>query len=110
MTVSQRVRSILAALSGGLILLATLLWVTGVPETLFLRHGLLAAAAVIAGYPIALNAIRAIRFRAFSIELLVTIAVIGALAGTVLGAVTGAPFWASMMMPVDSPPPVSASP
>lgn len=39
----------------------------------------LLAAAIIAGYPIARTAFQALRYRAFSIDLLVTIAVIGAL-------------------------------
>lgn len=53
------------------------------PETLFSFRGaqyvLLLAAAIIAGRPIAKSALQALRYRAFSIDLLVTIAVTGAL-------------------------------
>src|SRR5690606_16675720 len=43
------------------------------------RQGMLIAATVLAGVPIALKALQALRMKAFSIELLVTIAVVGAL-------------------------------
>ncbi len=43
------------------------------------RQGTLIAATIIAGIPIAIKAFQALRMKAFSIELLVTIAVIGAL-------------------------------
>ncbi|MFD2114242.1 heavy metal translocating P-type ATPase [Paenibacillus yanchengensis] len=48
-------------------------------ELLHLRNGILITSTVIAAVPIALKAIQALRMRAFSIQLLVTIAVIGAL-------------------------------
>src|SRR5690554_2556006 len=43
------------------------------------NHAVLISSSLIAGYPIARKAIQAIRMKAFSIELLVTIAVVGAL-------------------------------
>lgn len=48
-------------------------------DQMLLRDGFLVAATVIAGVPILMKAIQAIRMKTFSIELLVTIAVIGAL-------------------------------
>jgi len=59
-------------LSLGLILLAFILGATA-------KSALLIIATLIAGFPIAYKAVQAIKFRTFSIELLVTIAVIGAL-------------------------------
>lgn len=43
------------------------------------KDGILIASTLIAGYPIAIKAAKALRMKAFSIELLVTIAVVGAL-------------------------------
>ena len=43
------------------------------------RQGMLIAATILAGVPIAIKALRALKMKAFSIELLVTIAVVGAL-------------------------------
>ena len=62
--------------SGALILLALIAWLA---DWHVLQSTSLAIAAVIAGWPIAVSALRALRYRAFSIDLLVTIAVTGAL-------------------------------
>lgn len=78
-TFSQRTRSWLALISGALIALSAALWLLRVPDSLSIRLTLLFAASLIAGFPIAVRAIQALRFRAFSIDLLVTVAVIGAL-------------------------------
>lgn len=43
------------------------------------KQGLLIASTIVAGIPIAFKALKALRMKAFSIELLVTIAVVGAL-------------------------------
>lgn len=66
----------ITAVTGGLLVLAILFHLTGL-------HGFksytLILSTVIAGFPIALKALQALRMKAFSIELLVTIAVVGAL-------------------------------
>lgn len=77
--ITQRTRTWLAFISGGLIALAAVIWLLGIPDSLTLRHGLLIVASVLAGFPIAVRAIQALIAKAFSIDLLVTIAVIGAL-------------------------------
>lgn len=67
----------LTMISGGLLLAALVTYLidpgTGMQDTILI------IASVVAGVPIAIKAFRAIRMKAFSIDLLVTIAVIGAL-------------------------------
>lgn len=80
LTISQRTRSILTAVAGVLLLVA--LAINGLAAPSWRDTGVAAAlviASVVAGTPIALRAIQALRVRAFSIDLLVTIAVVGAL-------------------------------
>ena len=50
------------------------------PEKLFLKNAMLINASLIAGFPIALKGFQSLRVKMFSIELLVTIAIIGAIA------------------------------
>ncbi|MGJ9459780.1 heavy metal translocating P-type ATPase [Oceanobacillus sp. CF4.6] len=66
----------ITAISGLLLVLAIITHITGYHG---LRQGILLAATVIAGIPIFIKAFQALRMKAFSIELLVTIAVIGAI-------------------------------
>ncbi|MFC7366238.1 MULTISPECIES: heavy metal translocating P-type ATPase [Bhargavaea] len=66
----------ITAVTGGLLVLAILFHLTGLQE---LKSFTLIFSTVIAGIPIALKALQALRMKAFSIELLVTIAVVGAL-------------------------------
>ncbi|QUW20264.1 cation-translocating P-type ATPase [Sporosarcina sp. Marseille-Q4063] len=66
----------ITAVTGILLAIAVGLHFGGLHEW---RQGTLIAATVIAGIPISLKAFQALRMKAFSIELLVTIAVIGAL-------------------------------
>ena len=66
----------ITAVTGILLAIAVGLHFGGLHEW---RQGTLIAATIIAGIPIALKAFQALRMKAFSIELLVTIAVIGAL-------------------------------
>lgn len=73
---SGRFQARIAALTGGLLLLALLGHLLDQP---LVRDLVLALGAVIAGAPIAVKAWRALRNKAFSIDLLVTIAVVGAL-------------------------------
>ena len=73
---SGRFQARIAALTGGLLLLALLGHLLDQP---LVRDLILAVGAVIAGAPIAVKAWRALRNKAFSIDLLVTIAVVGAL-------------------------------
>lgn len=73
----NRTKNRLTALSGGLLvaaLFAYLFYPGAIVQNIFLL-----AAAGFAGFPIAIKAFQALRLRAFSIELLVTIAVVGAL-------------------------------
>ena len=63
-------------LSGALLLVGFATWAAGFPVA---QAWLLIIASVVAGVPIAYRAFAALRYRAFSIDLLVTIAVIGAL-------------------------------
>ena len=65
-----------AALTGVLLLLSIVLHLTGLHVA---RDVLLFSSAVIAGVPTAIRAYQGLRMKAFSIDLLVTIAVIGAL-------------------------------
>ncbi len=73
----QRTRTILTVLSGSLLLIALTLHVLQVGPGLI--DPILIAATVIAGYPILVKAWQAVRMRVFSIELLVSIAIVGAL-------------------------------
>ncbi len=70
-------KNILTLVSGGLLLAALVTYLLN-PLNPF-RDFYLIVAAVIAGVPIAIKAVQALRLRAFSIDLLVTIAVVGAL-------------------------------
>jgi Zn2+/Cd2+-exporting ATPase len=67
----------LAVLSGGLIVVALTLGLFHLNQIFV--DGLMIGAAVVAGFPIAKNAVQALRFRILGIEALVTIAVIGAM-------------------------------
>lgn len=78
-TITQRTRTALALCAGGLIGAAFLLGWFGTSRVAAAAPFLLVAASLLAGYPIALRAFQALRARAFSIDLLVTIAVVGAL-------------------------------
>ena len=73
---SQRTRSVIAFATGGLLLVALLLDRVGLATP---RDVVLVAGSVLAGLPIAIRAWQALRARAFSIDLLVTVAVGGAL-------------------------------
>ncbi|HZH54448.1 MAG TPA: HAD-IC family P-type ATPase, partial [Sphingobacteriaceae bacterium] len=80
----QQTRSKLTALSGVGLLLSLIFHVFGLDQTIFngsltIIDGLLILSTLIAGYPILIKAWQAVRMRVFSIELLVSIAVIGAL-------------------------------
>ncbi|RCX18080.1 Cd2+/Zn2+-exporting ATPase [Fontibacillus phaseoli] len=68
--------SFITAAAGLLLLAASVLHLSGLPGW---RQSALLTATVIAGFPIALKAFQALRMRSFSIELLVIVAVIGAL-------------------------------
>lgn len=74
MTGKQKAR--ITAVTGGLLALALVFHFTGLAGW---NRAALIASTVIAGTPIALKAFQALRMKAFSIELLVTIAVVGAL-------------------------------
>ena len=73
---NAKTRSRLAFLSGGLLLLALAMHLASIELA---RDVILVIAAVIAAVPTAIRAFQALRARAFSIDLLVTIAVTGAL-------------------------------
>ncbi|AOV06583.1 heavy metal translocating P-type ATPase [Sporosarcina ureilytica] len=73
---NARRTSQITAVTGALLLIAIGLHLGGLHEW---RQGTLILATVIAGTPIAIKAFQAIRMKTFSIELLVTIAVVGAL-------------------------------
>ncbi len=79
LTLNQRARTRIAFTTGALLLLALVLSQLPPPAGTSWRDGLLVVSSVLAGYPIAVRAWAALRVRAFSIDLLVTIAVIGAL-------------------------------
>lgn len=69
-----------AAVSGGIILLSLALKELNVYLNIWnISKALLIASAFIAGYPIALNAVRALRYKIIGIDALVTLAVIGAM-------------------------------
>src|SRR5690625_7987029 len=67
----------LTVVSGSLLLSALLIYLFNLGD--FAREIILIIAAVIAGVPIAIKAFQAVRMKTFSIDLLVTIAVIGAM-------------------------------
>src|SRR5690554_2194826 len=73
----RKSKNILTFISGGLLLAALLTYFIN-PASL-IKNLLLIIASVIAGYPIITKAFKALKMRAFSIDLLVTIAVIGAM-------------------------------
>ena len=73
---SQIKNSYIAAVSGVLLLLALAFHFAAMSDS---KDYTLIAATVVAGYFIAIKAYKALRMKAFSIELLVTIAVVGAL-------------------------------
>ncbi len=73
---NAKTRSRIAFLSGGLLLLALAMHLASIEMA---RDVILVIAAVIAAVPTAIRAFQALRARAFSIDLLVTIAVTGAL-------------------------------
>lgn len=73
----QKTRSLLTAISGTGLVIALVLHLFRV-EVWWIQ-GLLILATLVAGYPIMIKAWQAVRMRVFSIELLVTIAVVGAL-------------------------------
>src|SRR5690554_7467683 len=70
-------KNILTFISGGLLLAALITYLIS-PGSLA-QDAFLIVAAVVAGVPIAIKAFQALRMKAFSIDLLVTIAVVGAL-------------------------------
>jgi Cd2+/Zn2+-exporting ATPase len=70
-------KNILTFISGGLLLAALITYLIS-PGSLA-QDALLIVAAVVAGVPIAIKAFQALRMKAFSIDLLVTIAVMGAM-------------------------------
>lgn len=72
-----KVKNILTFLSGGLLLAALITYLIN-PGS-FTQDVLLIIATVVAGTPIAIKAFQALRMKAFSIDLLVTIAVVGAM-------------------------------
>lgn len=72
----QKNKTNITFFAGFLLILALLLHFTGYYD---LRQATLIVVTVIAGIPIAMKAFQALRMKAFSIEMLVTIAVIGAL-------------------------------
>lgn len=73
----NKTKNILAVLSGGLLLAALITYL--IHPGAMLQHVFLIIASGVAGYPIFMKGIQALRMKVFSIELLVTIAVIGAL-------------------------------
>jgi len=66
----------IAGVTGSLLILALLLHLTHLGV---LRDATLFASSIIAGVPTAIKAVQALKAKAFSIDLLVTIAVVGAL-------------------------------
>lgn len=82
LNISQRTRTRIAFVSGALLIVALVLTFVGRGGTegaYIARDWTLIVASVLAGFPILLRAIQALIMRAFSIDLLVSIAVIGAL-------------------------------
>ncbi|HEX6055200.1 MAG TPA: HAD-IC family P-type ATPase, partial [Intrasporangium sp.] len=79
LAITQRTRSRIALVSGVLLVLALGAAQFAAPVGTVWRDVALIVASVLAGFPIAVRAWGALRAKAFSIDLLVTIAVIGAL-------------------------------
>src|SRR5690554_882748 len=77
MIMKTKNRSILTLVSGGLLLAALAVYMIN-PGSLA-QDIILIVAAILAGVPIAIKAFQALRMKAFSIDLLVTIAVVGAM-------------------------------
>src|SRR5690554_3309646 len=77
MIMKTKTRSILTLVSGGLLLAALAVYMIN-PGSLA-QDIILIVAAILAGVPIAIKAFQALRMKAFSIDLLVTIAVVGAM-------------------------------
>lgn len=77
MSMKQRTRTILTGISGALLLIALTLHLFHSGQALI--DWALIIATAIAGYPIVIKAWQAVRMRVFSIELLVSIAIVGAL-------------------------------
>lgn len=73
---NARARAWITAATGGTLLLAAVLSQVGLQQH---TEPLLVGSAIVAGFPTAFRAIQSLRSRAFSIELLVSIAVVGAL-------------------------------
>lgn len=72
-------KSRVAGISGGLLLTALVLHLLPAGWTTSARDVVLVLASLVAGIPIAISALQSLRHKAFSIDLLVTIAVTGAL-------------------------------
>jgi Cd2+/Zn2+-exporting ATPase len=79
LTINQRTRSCIALASGVLLVLALGAAQLAAPVGTIWRDAALVAGSLLAGFPIAVRAWAALRAKAFSIDLLVTIAVVGAL-------------------------------
>ena len=77
MNINTKTRNILTLVSGGLLLAALAVYLL-TPGSLA-QDIILIVAAILAGVPIAIKAFQALRMKAFSIDLLVTIAVVGAM-------------------------------
>lgn len=77
MNINTKTRNILTLVSGGLLLAALAVYLIS-PGSLA-QDIILIVAAIFAGVPIAIKAFQALRMKAFSIDLLVTIAVVGAM-------------------------------
>ena len=75
MVIPQSMRTTITAVTGVLLVAALILHLVELPG----RDAVLVVSSLLAGVPIAARALAALRHRAFSIDLLVTIAVIGAL-------------------------------
>ncbi|NLN25525.1 MAG: cadmium-translocating P-type ATPase [Bacteroidetes bacterium] len=76
-SIKTKTKNRLTVVSGSLLLSALLIYLFNLSD--FAREIILIIAAVIAGVPIAIKAFQAVRMKTFSIDLLVTIAVIGAM-------------------------------
>lgn len=79
LVITQKARSRITLVSGVLLVVALALAQLAAPAGTTGRDAALIVVSVLAGFPIAVRAWAALRVRAFSIDLLVTIAVVGAL-------------------------------
>jgi cation transport ATPase len=79
LTITQRTRTRIAFLTGAMLLVALGFAQFAAPVGTTWRDGMLIASSILAGLPITVRAWQALRVKAFSIDLLVTIAVVGAL-------------------------------